>query len=92
MFASDGTLLAASEAISSRYLQGLYEFDGDPATQELLLVSKAVGGGIQIVGASTMALLWESPDPGNNGGSDNAETLVLDVDGDGIDDEDGCPD
>ena len=59
LFDSSGTVLAASDAISSRYLQGLYEFDGDSSTRELVLTSSVVGGGA--TRALDLRLPWRLP-------------------------------
>ncbi len=81
----DGTLVAVSDSLASPFITGLYDLDGDGLANELVVAGTGVGGGVFVYNAATLALLWRSADPGLNGGGSIAETAIVDVDGDGVD-------
>lgn len=84
LWAADGTVLGVTDPIATPYVHGLYDLDGDGATDDLVVVGAGVGGGVFVFDAGTLALQWRNDDPGNNGGGSLAETVVSDTDGDGI--------
>lgn len=84
LWEEDGSILAVSDSLATPYLHGVYDLDGDGRALEVVVAASGVGGGVYVLNAETLALLWRSDDPGLNGGGAIAETAVVDTDGDTV--------
>ncbi len=80
---TDGSVLWTTALIGPTHFVGVFDLDGDGATNELVVVSYRVTGGIFAIDLTTGVTLWEHSALANRSGVSPSEVLAVDINGDG---------